>query len=155
MQMTEKIPKIKFPCPVLRVRIQIRKGEWEILKVIKIRSMTLNQPAELPATRKGYGISGFWVEAVDEKNRPLYRTVEANPFEKSVEQFDSDGTPYRVDVAEDEFLLEVLIPDLSKIRFLVFYSDITEDGKRMPKAYVLHKLPLSREASKGGSHGRK
>lgn len=155
MNSRDTIPKVKFPCPVRRVRIQVRKDDWQIVKEIEIPSMTLSQPAEPPDGSKGRGLSGFWVEAVDRKERALYRPVMANPFENSSEIFESDGSMHREERVRDEFVFDVLIPDLPDITELLFYSDVTANGKRSLRSDMVKRLPLKRAARRGGRNGRR
>ncbi len=150
-----KTPPIKFPAPVRRIRIRVRGGEWSILDQVEIPQMTLRRSAELPSAGAGRGVAGFWVEAVDTNRRTIYRALAPNPFERSVEVFDAGGQPHRVDASGEQALFDVLIPDLPEIAALVFYSDVTPEGRRRPRAEVVQQLPLRRPGKRGGQHGRK
>jgi hypothetical protein len=149
-------PRIKFPSPVLRIRIQVDKaGQWTVVKRVEIPSMTLSRSVDLPERRRGQGLSGFWVEAVDRQGQLLYRTLVRSPFERSVEIFDADGEPHRIEPPNDEILFDVLVPNLPDLAEIIFYSDVDEQGRSLPKSSAIQRVPVRGSGGKGGERGRK
>ena len=149
-------PEIKFPCPVRRLSVVWRKGEWSIASEVRIESMTLPKSHELPASARG--VSGFWFEAVDGKERAVYRQVMQDPF-AGMEVFDKDGKIRRVKDEHQEIGMEILLPDVAELEALHIYSstmpsaDQKEMRKEETKSERVAAISLRRE--RGGDHGRR
>lgn len=148
MYTRSKLQHIKFPCPAFRVRIAVRKGKWSIEKIASIASKTLRQSEQLPDRKSGWGISGFWIEVLNKKDEPLYRRFLSNPFERTVEIFDSSGSAHREEIKKEDFMFEVLIPQVTDASYITIFSDINEKGRKLRKAEILQKLPLLKKGNK-------
>ena len=90
------------PPPALRLRLQWRRGQWRLVKVIHLPSKTL-VAADLPVSDKDAPpLHGVWFEAVDGEGRLILRRRVIEPLpvraEKSI-------------VNPDEFLIDLFMPD--------------------------------------------
>ena len=155
VDMKYESPRIKFPSKVWRVRIEMRNGEWAIVKNVEIPSMTLPRHTPLPRSGEKRGVTGFWVEVLGTRGETLYRVLVPNPLERSVEVFEADGSIKREEEANKEScMFEVLIPDIPEMESLAVFSNITETGKQMAKAHQLARMPLDKLLGGGGEYGR-
>ncbi|MDX1614062.1 MAG: hypothetical protein R3300_07100 [Candidatus Promineifilaceae bacterium] len=145
--------RVRFPTPVNRLRIRVADGEWSVEKQVDIPSMTLRGSAPRPTARKGFGRSGFWVDAVDAQGRVIYRAKQRNPFRRTVELFETSGEMQRKDSKREQALFDVLIPDRSDIVELRFYSSFSPDGQRLSDAELIHTLRRGRDKKEGGRYG--
>jgi hypothetical protein len=145
--------RVRFPMPVNRLRIRVVGGEWTVEKQIDIPSMTLPGSAPRPAARKGFGRSGFWVDALDAHGRVVYRARQRNPFERTVELFETSGEMQRLETKREQALFDVLMPDRPDIVELRFYSSFTPDGRRLKDAELVHTLRRERSKKQGGRYG--
>lgn len=156
MEREQKGRNITFPRTVWRVRIRVRKGEWEIIKTVEIPEMTLPPSAELPRETKERGLTGFWVNLLNESGETLYRVTTQNPLNRTAEIFEADGSITRNnEKAMDECVFEVLVPDVPGMAALEVFSSTTEDGKRHSKARELTRIPLRTTPGEGGEYGRR
>jgi hypothetical protein len=100
------IEPIRWPAPVLRVTVRWDGAQWIIDRVIRVDSMTLPAPDELPA---GENSRGFWIEAVDRQGRVRHRQIMADPL-AGMEQFDDKGLVTRMRHPLENIAIEVLVP---------------------------------------------
>ncbi len=109
---------VKFPCPVLRLRLIFEKGKLRVDKIVEVPKMTLHKSFPL----RNQNVTGSWYELVDSKGKVLYRMISEDPTRHSVEVPNKDGTFYRTEVKTDRIVSNVLIPDTEEadeIRFFV------------------------------------
>lgn len=121
--------KRQEPGPVLRVRIERKKGNWRIVKRTRVPEMTIPASDDLPRPDRGDRLAGFWFEAVDAKGNSLYRQVLREP-PRGVELFEDDGTMSRVSVEIDKYSMDLLLPDLPEIEDVRLFL---EEPDRIPE----------------------
>lgn len=129
---------VEFPCPVRRLRVVWRDGEWNVVKEVRVPSMTLPRSAGLPRVEAGRGLSGFWYELRDASGDVLYRRILESPF-NAVEVFEEDGTVHREGSTTREVMVDVLVPDLEGATEVALFSDdipALESGSRKPAEMV-------------------
>jgi hypothetical protein len=149
-------PEIKFPCPVRRLSVSWRDGEWTIENEIRIESMTLPKSAELPRDTKKRGVTGFWYEAADRQGRTIYRQLLEDPF-SGMEVFDRDGKMRRIQMEPHQASLQILVPDVPEVEELHIYSSTipSAHGKEMREQSNAERIAtLNLRGEKGGDYGR-
>ena len=149
-------PEIKFPCPVRRLNVAWRDGEWRIDKETRIESMTLPQSDDLPENAKEGRVSGFWYEAVDEQGRTIYRQQMMDPFSTGMEVFEEDGTIKRKYETPHEVTLKVFVPDVPGLAAIHIYSSTRPtERKRMRQDRPAERIAeISIRGERGGDYGR-
>jgi hypothetical protein len=113
------IEPVRWPAPVLRVRLRWDGSAWIVDRVIRVERMTLPAPDELP---KGDDSRGFWIEAVDRDGRVRHRQIMADPL-GGMEQFDDKGLVTRMRHTLDKPSIEVLVPALDDLAELHIVSN--------------------------------
>jgi len=125
--MTEQ--RIEYPCPVRRLHVVWRGGEWSIAGETRVPSMTLPASDDLPEADK---ISGFWWEVVDGEGRAIHRHVLHDPFARSMERFDDGGLITRMapmdPMEPEEVGFDVLVPDVADAAAVHLYSSNPPGG---------------------------
>lgn len=113
---------LQFPCPVRRVRLVWRDGQWQMQKQLKIASMTLPQSAPLPEVAQERGVSGFWFETVNAQGQTLYRRIlDDSALSVEVVGFQA-GTLTRSPAESGETFVDVLVPDVPELEELLLYA---------------------------------
>ena len=151
-----KNPAIKFPCPVRRISVVWREGEWAVENEVRVESMTLPKSAELPEDRKQRGVTGVWYEVVDADGRAVYRQVLEDPF-LGMELFDQDGKIKRVRTEHHRTSMEILVPDVPEVEELHIYSSTipSTPGRELRERSNAERIATIRlRGEKGSDHGR-
>ncbi len=131
------IERLKKPVPVIRLRVERSKGEWRVVKHIRLAEKTIPPSEELPHPGKSGLWSGFWFEAVDAKGRVLYRQILQVP-RRGVEAFE-DGSIHRIPLEIDEFVTDLLIPDFPEIDSVRLFL---EEPERLSEKERVKKGPV-------------
>lgn len=100
------------PPPALRLRLEWRLGQWQLVKVIRLPSKALSA-ADLPLDEKEASpLRGVWFEAADRQDRLILRRRVIEPLPVTAEKALTYG---------DAFLLDLLmpaIPEIARVRLL-------------------------------------
>jgi hypothetical protein len=149
-------PVIKFPCPVRRISIAWRDGEWSVENEVRVESMTLPKSDELPEDRRQHGVTGVWYEAVDANGRALYRQSIEDPF-LGMEVFTRDGKMRRAMMEHPQTGMEILVPDVPEVVDVQIYSSTlpsTPERKLRELSNAERIATISLRGRKGDDHGR-
>lgn len=149
-------PAIKFPCPVRRISVAWRDGEWSVESEVRVESMTLPKSAELPRDTEQRGVTGVWYEAVDANGRALYRQLMEDPF-LGMEVFDRDGKIKRVMMEHPQTSMEILVPDVPEVEEVQIYSSTmpsTREQKLRELSNAERIATITLRGRKGDDYGR-
>jgi len=124
---------------VLRVRVKREKGEWTVVKKIRVPEMTIPASDKLPRPGPSGRLSGLWFEAMDTKGEVVYRRILHAP-QQAVEIFEDDGSMTRVKAGTDEYSVDLLIPHLPGISEVRLFHERPEREEVMKKAVVADRL---------------
>lgn len=143
--------RIEYPCPVRRLNVVWRDGEWSIEGEIRVPSMTLPASTELPDTET---VSGFWWEVVDRDGGVIYRRGILDPFTSGLERFDDGGLISRVPTpTPKEVGFDVTLPDIAEAAVIHFYSSTPpggrEAGSRGAERIAAIDVPSQKEGDDG------
>lgn len=133
-------PKIKFPCPVLRVRAEWENEEVRIQKVVRIPRMTLLRTLKIPNDVRNHSISGLWYELVDAKDQLQLRKIIGDP--RKMEIVNEDGSFSITSIRTDKISFDILIPEIEgagKLQFFVQEKPKTEKTKPVA-VYTIQEL---------------
>jgi len=152
-------PEVRFPCPVLRIRVRARGDAWTVVKQTRVPSMTLQKSVELPVG-PGRRLSGFWYEAAAADGSVLYRRVMQDPADPSVEVRTEGGGLRQARPVRDDVSFEILVPDLPEVAEVRIFSSpktgpvgqLREEPARQVAAFPLRD---GGETTKGQRRGRK
>jgi hypothetical protein len=138
--------KIEPATPVIRLRIEVADGNWNVIKQIRIPKMTLPKQPDLPIL-KDKPPSGFWAELIDSKGKLLYRVFKNNPLTGTKEVIDKKGKYVRESMSKDSVIFDVLIPEHKNMDKLRFYTDIDSNkdfkaGKRRNGSFIIKEISL-------------
>jgi hypothetical protein len=133
------VERVDYPGPVRRLRLEWTGKEWTIAGEVRIESMTLPSPDELPA---GEETRGFWVEASDGEGKVYHRELQPDPF-GGMEFFEEGGEVTRGPVAHD-VIVDVLIPDRPEITKIHIVSNPASPGHDQGDRLTRWVLALSR-----------
>jgi hypothetical protein len=147
--------EIKFPCPVRRMNVTWRDGNWTVEKEARIESMTLPKSDDLPEEAKKRGVAGFWYEAVDAEGRTIYRQQMMDPFMSGVEVFDEDGTIRRKHETPHEITLKIFVPDVPELAELHIYSSSSpsEHEQKRSQGPAERIAAIDLRGGRGGNYG--
>lgn len=109
--------RIKYPCAVRRVRLDLKDGKWVVRKSVRVKSMTL--PRSLEAATATHSTASCF-EAVDKKGNVIYRCRAPRTEPRRLELFEPDGSIYPHETRDLPRSIEVMIPDNSSITELVY-----------------------------------
>jgi hypothetical protein len=84
--------------------------------------MTIPSTQDLPSPGRAGRLTGAWVEAVDGQGSVLYRRMLREP-PAGVEVFHRDGSISRISVENDQYSMDLLIPDLPEIEAIHLYVE--------------------------------
>lgn len=146
---------LKFPCPVLRIRLAWVKGMLRIEKVMGIPRMTLLKSVELPKSvnLSDDGVSGFWYELIDAKGHVLYRRMMEDSREGEI--VNADGSFSREGINRDKVMFDVLIPDLTESKQLRFFAQKRPRTVAMkPAVFKIQELTPEKRTQES-KHGKK
>ena len=134
--------KIKPASPVIRFRIEITGDQWKIVKRIRIPKMTLpKQPDRAPLNDKAY--AGFWAEVTDKDGKFLYRVHKQNPLTGTKEVVDRKGKFVREPDTKETVILDLLIPEITGMEKVRFYSDTDRKGERLRDgSRMIHEMSI-------------
>lgn len=105
--------------PIYRVRFVFRNGKYELKKVVPIEKMNLLKSLELP---KQENLVGAYLELKNEKGEVIYRTHYSDPGNFHVRVSNEDGTFSHLKSNLTEKHFEVLIPNDSSAKDLIFFN---------------------------------
>lgn len=132
------IHPVRWPATVRRVTVGWNGQGWSVLGEVRVKSMTLPAPDELPDGAKSLG---FWIECIDSQGRVRHREAMADPL-AGMEQFDETGQVTRLTHPPHDVTLEILVPDLGGVTELHLVSNppttvLDHHGGSSPRRTVL------------------
>ncbi len=149
------VPEIKPGGKVLRLRIHWRPpNDWTVVKRIELPSKTLLAHRDRSSMPKNAELTGFWYEATTGAGDVVYRRFMSDPTAPHAEVFDDKGEASRVDVARQEALFDVLIPDLPEVAEVWIFSNPRLTSKD-PRPRGGDKNPVAVFKPRDGSDAKK
>jgi hypothetical protein len=109
----------------LRLKFRIAAGEVKLISFERVDMISPRPHAANPEPGKH---GGFWIDLRDGGNNVLFYRVLDNPLGDLVEVYSPDGTIKRITGAVNENTFEILVPDDSNTKSIVFWGESLEPG---------------------------